>query len=193
MRIHEPAHRVSAAAGLAAGGVLVGHSLTYAVRAPDLVTRDRLLAATGHAYLPAANVMAWFFVLLTLGLLFLGQLTRPWSTPDWKSLTARIAVLQIGAFLSMEVLERMISGAPLAGLIHGGLLPVGVGAQLVVAGGVAVLIRLLLRASDRIAAALGRAPRVPAPRASVLRARPSTSPPQSDLLLAFGRGPPASR
>jgi hypothetical protein len=193
MRIRDPAHRVSAAAGLAAGGVLVGHGLTYVVVSPGVGARERLLAATGHGYLPAANLLALLAVLVTVGALFLGQLTRSWTTPGWRPLGARIAALQVGAFLAMELVERLSSGAPLASLVHGGVLPIGVGAQLMVAGAVTLLVRLVLRASDRIAAALGRAPGLATARGSVLRGTASMPPRYPALLLAFSRGPPPSR
>ena len=193
MRIREPAHRVSAAAGLAAGGVLAGHSLAYAIIAPDAAVRGRLLASTGHGYLPAANVLTLLAVLATLGALFLGRLTRPWATPGWKALSTRVAALQIGAFLAMEVFERLSSGTPLSGLLHGGLLPVGIVVQLPVAGIVAALVRLTLRASDAVAAVMGRAPRLPSGRASVLPHFTLRAPSQPEILLSFGRGPPTSR
>jgi len=194
MHLREPAHRVRTAAGLAAGGVLIGHSLTYAVVAPDIIARDRLLASTGHGYLPEANALALIAVLVTLSVLFLGRLTRPWTTPGWKPLGARVAVLQVGAFLSMELLERMGSGSPLAGLGRGGLLPIGVGVQLLIAGAMTLLVRFLLRASDAVAAALGRTPGLPAvPESRSLPGRSFTPPTHPDLLLAFSRGPPTSR
>ena len=193
MRLRNPVHRVPAAAGLAAGGVLVAHALTYALVAPDPGARDGLLAATGHGYLPAANFVALLSVLVTLGALFLGRLTRPWSTPGWKQLGTRLAAFQVGAFLAMELLERLGSGAPLAGLLRSNVLTIGVTAQLMVAGVVTFLVRLALRASDKVAAALGRAPRLPAARSRVLRGAAFARPAQPDLLLSFSRGPPPSR
>lgn len=193
MRLRNPVHRVSAAAGLAAGGVLVAHALTYALVAPDAGARDRLLAATGHGYLPAANFVALLSVLITLGALFLGRLTRPWGTPGWQQLGARLAAFQVGAFLAMELLERLGSGAPLAGLVRSGALVIGVATQLVIAGAVTLLVRLVLRASDKVAAALGLAPRSPAARGRVQRSAAFARPGQPDLLLSFSRGPPPSR
>ncbi|MEA2579772.1 MAG: hypothetical protein QOE83_664 [Actinomycetota bacterium] len=193
MRLRDPVHRVSAAAGLAAGGVLIAHSLTYTVIAPHMAARDHLLAATGHGYLPAANLLALLAVLITVGALFLGRLTRPWSTPGWKHLGARMVVLQVGAFLAMELLERWSSGEPLAGLTYGGLLPIGVGFQLLLAGVGTLLVRFLLRASDRFAAALGRAPRIPSARTSVVGTILASPRAQPALLRSFDRGPPPSR
>jgi hypothetical protein len=190
MRLRNPLHRVSAAAGLAAGGVLVGHGLTYAIVQPDRPARDHLLAATGHGYLPAMNVLALLAVLITLGSLFLGRLTRPWSTPNARQLAGRIAAFQVGAFLAMEVLERLSSGAPVSAFVRGELLPIGVVSQVAVAAAVTLVVRILLRVSDRVAAVLGGSPRMPAGSSTVLRARAGVPFNQPDILLAFGRGPP---
>jgi hypothetical protein len=190
MRLRNPLHRVWAAAGLAAGGVLVAHGLTYAIVQPDRAARDHLLAATGHAYLPAVNVLALLAVLITLGSLFLGRLTRPWSTPNARRLGGRIAAFQVGAFLAMEVLERLSSGAPLSGFVRAGVLPIGVACQLIVAAAVTLVVRIVLRVSDRVAAVLGTSPRMPVGTSTVFRTPADCSFNQPDILLAFGRGPP---
>ncbi|MEP7059643.1 MAG: hypothetical protein ABI828_02825 [Actinomycetota bacterium] len=192
MHVRDPLHRAPAAAGLATGGVLLGHSLTYALIHPGRVARDQLLASTGHSYLPAVNILAMVAVFVTLGWLSLGRLTRPWSTPSRRQLGGAIAGFQVGAFLAMEVLERLTSGAPLSGLSRGGLLPLGVLIQVAVAFVVLIVVRFVLRVSDRVAAALGRAPRHPAARSHVLRSPAPVARTHPDLLLAISRAPPPS-
>ncbi len=54
----------------------------------------------------------------------------------------------------MEVLERVTAGAPLADLVHTGILPIGIAAQVAIGYLAAQAIRWLLRAADLVAAAL---------------------------------------
>ena len=60
---------------------------------------------------------------------------------------ARGAV-QTGAFVAMEVGERLLSGAPLHDLTHGSLLVIGLAVQLVVATAGAALLRLTDRTAE---------------------------------------------
>jgi hypothetical protein len=147
---HRP-HR-GAALGVAAGGVLLGHWVTYRLVLPGRHAREALLAHTGHAYLGVANDLGLVLAVAALSAVFLSRLTRrdaaPASTARW---CARLAAFQVGAFAAMEVVERIASGAPLAGLMHGGLLPIGLGIQVGVALVGAVAVRWLLRLADLVA------------------------------------------
>jgi hypothetical protein len=145
-----------AALGVAAGGVLLGHWLTYQVVAPHALARQALLARTGHAYLGLANDIGLAVALAGLAAVFLSRLTRrdsaPASTIRW---CARLAAFQVGAFASMELVERLGGGAPLRGVLHDGLLPLGLMIQVGVALAGAVAVRWLLHVAE-IAAEGGR-------------------------------------
>ena len=58
----------------------------------------------------------------------------------------------------MELLERLSAGAPVASVLHHGILPLGMGAQVAIAALGALIIRWLLRAADRVESVLGLAP-----------------------------------
>jgi hypothetical protein len=152
------AHRANrgAALGVAAGGVLLGHWLTYQAVAPQTLARQELLARTGHAYLGLANDIGLAIALAGLAAVFLSRLTRrdspPASTMRW---CARLAAFQVGAFATMEFVERLGAGAPLGGVLHDGLLPLGLMIQVGVALAGAVAVRWLLHVAE-IAAEGGR-------------------------------------
>src|SRR6266545_29285 len=121
--------RASAGLGTAVGGVLVGHQLAYAAVAP--AGAGGLLRQTGHAYLASANDLGLVVALAALAFVFLGRLSvpnRPVPAPG--RLSARVITFQIGAFVSMEVLERVTSGTPLWTLMDHGLLPIGIAVQI---------------------------------------------------------------
>jgi hypothetical protein len=185
--------RRSAALGVAVGGVLLGHRITYLLLDPAAHERAALLRRTGHAYLGIANDLALIAALTGLAALFIGQLVTSTGGDRDGHLAARIVAFQVSAFVLMEVLERVGAGAPLAELIRTGVLPVGVMTQAGVAILGAVAIRALLRTADRVAATLGRQ--------AIDRARPvlavaipeSVAVPVSRHLSAAGvRGPPSA-
>jgi hypothetical protein len=62
---------------------------------------------------------------------------------------------QVAAFTAMEILERLTAGASPTELFHHGLLPLGLAIQALVALGVVLVIRALLRAADAVVALLG--------------------------------------
>jgi hypothetical protein len=143
--------------GVAVGGVLLGHRLTYLMLDPAAHERAALLRRTGHAYLGVANELALIAALTGLAALFIGQLVTSTGGDRDGRLAARIVAFQVSAFVLMEVLERVAAGAPLAELIRTGVLPLGVMTQTGVAILAAVAIRTLLRTADRVAATRGRA------------------------------------
>ena len=63
--------------GVAVGGVLVGHWLTYLAVAPAASSRTAILQQTGHAYLGLANDVALVVALAALATMFIGQLADP--------------------------------------------------------------------------------------------------------------------
>jgi hypothetical protein len=187
-------HRVnrSAVLGVAAGGVLLGHWITYRLASPHAHAREALLARTGHAYLGFVNDLGIALTVAAVAAVFLGHLTQrdhpPAGVGRW---FLRLAGFQVGAFLAMEVLERVSSGAPLADLMHHGLLPWGVAVQVAVALAGAVAVRLLLRAAGRLQEIFAAPAPIPA-FAVVARLVASTSVPAArPTPLAAGiRGPP---
>jgi len=184
--------RRAATLGVAVGGVLLGHRVTYLVLAPSAHARTVLLDRTGHAYLGLANDLALVAALTGLAALFVGQLVATArGDRGGDHLTRRIVAFQISAFVLMEVLERVTAGAPLGGLAS--VLPLGIATQTVVALLAATLIRLLLRTADRVAAALGRpAPLSTRPIVTFATPRPVAIPLGRHLSAAGVRGPPSA-
>lgn len=177
--------------GVAGAGLMLGHRLAYALDAPHAHERDEILRATGHAYLPYATRVALLAGAIGLVALFLARLTRrePGTAfgRDW----ARLAAVQTTAFVIMEVAERLLSGATLADLAHGPLLPIGVGAQLVLALIGATILRSTVRAADAVAQ-LDRSSAPPAPAARTVALARVALLRHSAMLPAGSRAPPPS-
>jgi hypothetical protein len=146
--------RRSAMLGVSVGGVLVGHWLTYRLVAPESHARAQLLRSTGHAYLGLANDAGLVLALVAIAALFLGRLAG--GDGMGVGIERRLIMFQAGAFVTMEVLERLTAGDPVAPLLHGWLLPFGVAMQCAVAFAGAWAIRCLFRAADRVASLLAR-------------------------------------
>ncbi len=187
------ARRRLATLGIAVGGVLAGHWLTYLAVAPVAGSRAAILHETGHAYLGMANDLALVAALAAMAAMFIGQLTGPMPAGQLKGITARVVRFQVSAFVFLEVLERVTAGSPLADLIHSGILPIGIAVQVAIGYVAALVIRWLLRTADRVAAAFARAA-LPARRGV-----PRPLPPEPifahagrHLSAAGVRGPPSS-
>ena len=179
--------------GVAAGGVLLGHWLTYAVAGPRGSDAAAAMARTGHGYLSMANDLALTLAVAGVAVVFLGRLTRRGdAAPSWRVTASRLAVFQIAAFGLMETLERLSAGAPLHDLT--GLMPVGIAIQTVLAVLGGLLITWLVRAAAIAESMLGAAPMLPRPMAVtpllVIRALPFAR-----LAVAADgiRGPPPAR
>jgi len=85
---------------------------------------------------PAEQRRLWELALGSLAAVFLRGLTARGAPPtSGTRLFARLSLFHVGAFVAMEVLERVTSGAPLDGLLRDGLLPVGPLVQVGVAPG----------------------------------------------------------
>jgi hypothetical protein len=162
--------RRTGALGVATAGILTGHWLTYLLDVPQGQLRASELASTGHGYLPVAGQLATVCMALTLASIFLGRVIRPSAgrAPTIVALTARLAALQAGAFVAMELVERAVAGAGFADLLHGGLLPLGVALQLTLAVVGAVLLRMVLRAADLVAASVHARAGLPRPASLTL-------------------------
>ncbi len=179
--------------GVAVGGVLAGHWLTYLVVAPLAGSRATILHQTGHSYLGLANDLALVVALAAMASMFIAQLATPEPAGRLLGLTGRVVRFQVCAFVALEVLERVTAGSPLSELIRSGILPIGVAAQITIGFLAAFAIRWLLRTADRVAAALGRAaapPRRDVPRP--LLPEPVFVPVFRHLSAAGVRGPPSS-
>jgi hypothetical protein len=187
------ARRRLATLAVAVGGVLVGHWLTYLVVAPVAGSRAAILHQTGHSYLGLANDIALVAALAALASMFIAQLTTPEPSRRFLGVTGRVVRFQVCAFIAMEVLERVTAGSPLSELIRTGVLPIGIAAQVAIGILAAFVVRSLLRAAHRVAAALGHA--APHPRRDPSRRllpQPVFVPVYPHLSAAGVRGPPSS-
>ena len=179
--------------GVAGGGVLLGHWITYSLVAPGAADRASLLASTGHAYLGAAYQAGLALTLVAFAAIFLGRVIRPLAgQPALGPLATRLASFQAAAFVAMEVSERLSSGAPLGGLFHGQLLVIGLAVQFAVAflGGLAI--RWILRAAEIAAASAGVLSIVPRRTATPLILAVALAPSATGPRQPRGRGPPLS-
>jgi hypothetical protein len=181
--------------GVAFGGVLVGHAIAYGLVRPDEHTRAGLLAATGHAYLHLANEAGLLLVLIALAVALLGRVGRRSGedAPSFETLFRGLAGFQVTVFLAMELLERVSSGAPISGILAGGVLPLGVFAQLVIAALASYLIHHLLRVADRLGELLGRSPTLARRTLESVRASATALPRTPALASAAIRAPPSVR
>jgi hypothetical protein len=178
---------------VAVGGVLAGHWLTYLAVAPIAGARAAILRETGHAYLGMANDLALVAALAAMATMFVGQLTNPAPAAQLAGITGPVVRFQVSAFVALEVLERLTAGSPLAELIHTGILPIGIAAQVGIGYLAARAIRWLMRTADLVADARGRVA-VP-PRRVVLdphQPEPVFVPTERHLSATGVRGPPAS-
>ena len=73
---HGHGRRTGAILGVAAGGLLLGHWLTYLVEVPDAHARAGVLAASGHGYLGVAAQISAIVAAACVAMVFLGRLTR---------------------------------------------------------------------------------------------------------------------
>jgi hypothetical protein len=145
-------------------GLILGHLLSYLIAIPDPARRAVVLADSGHAYLHLAGDMAailGFAAAVTVGL---RAVTGRDATdlPSAARLTWRLGALQAGAFIAMELGERLVSGGGFGELFADHLLGIGIVVQLVIAAAGALLLRLIGRVAIQIADALARPPRRPA-------------------------------
>jgi hypothetical protein len=189
-------NRVARTLAVAVAGLFAGHMIVYRILAPGPLQRSVLRGAS-HAYLPFALAVGLLLALAAGAGTFRRGFQRATvqgtgrCRPGFAGTLILPAVAQAGAFIALEVLERVLAGAPMGNLL-GPLLPVGVALQLVVGaiGG------LLLAGLDRAGEITGRAVaarRRPAASATEPHRWPPATPtpahrPRCTLLI---RGPPA--
>lgn len=144
--------------GTALAGLLGGHVATYLLVEPAHHARDALLHRTGHGYLSAAAA-----VCLALGLIAaLSAVAAGYrrarsvargsaaSAPSWPTMFG----LQALAFVAIEVVERLTSGAGSSHL--GAILVAGLAVQGVTATVGVVVLRLLARVGEAIGRLVAR-------------------------------------
>ena len=181
---------------VAAAGVLIGHWLTYALLLAQPARREAVLSATGHGYLRLASVTVLVLILLALGSAVMCALGAG-SDPAGASRAGRIRrlfprlwLLQGLTFAGVEVVERLIAGAPL-GVLLGRVLLVGLLVQALAAAVGAVLLHALHRAAASLARLVGSPGTASAPRI-IPSLAPCLNDPRSPLLAGAAglRGPP---
>jgi hypothetical protein len=176
--------------GLAAAGVVVAHQLAYVVAAPDPHARAELLRAAGHDHW--SGVMAVAMGLLSISLLSFARrsLTEGAQRP-WAGALVRLAPLQAGGFVVLEVAERLLVGAGVAGLWAEPAIVIGVALQILCAVATAAALgragRTLARWGSRRMPSGGDSP---APLRPVLRVAVA----RAGVLAGSGalRGPPGA-
>ena len=180
--------------GTAAAGLVLGHALAYLIAIPDPHQRAFALQRTGHAYLPALDQAV--LMLLVAGMA--AVVVRAFAGTDDRTqrfgrLATVLVVAQTCGFAAQEVLERLVSHAPLGGLAHDHILVTGIAVQIVVAIVAASILWLFARTATRLAAVV--AARASLPRVRVVFALPVTARrPHAPLFATAGsvRAPPSS-
>ena len=180
--------------GTAAAGLVLGHALAYLIAIPDPHQRVFALQRTGHAYLPALDQAVLMLVVAGMAAVVVRAFAHSGDRTERFGRLARILVVaQTCAFAAQEVLERLISRAPLGGLAHDHILVTGIAVQIVVAIVAASILWLFARTATRLAAVV--AARASLPRVRVVFALPVTARrPHAPLFATAGsvRAPPSS-
>jgi len=153
--------RAIAASGLSAAGLLAGHWLAYAVAHPGAPAGHEALAPA-HGWLAAAQEVVPLLAVIAAATIALERVAG-WDRTgpmDRGALKRRLATLQVGAFVALEVAERLAGGgwSDLPAVAA-----VGVVAQLLTAWLVAVGLVGLSALGATIGSVLARAARAVAP------------------------------
>jgi len=189
-------NRVARILAVAVAGLFAGHVIVYRILAPGPLQRSVVAGGASHAYLPFALAIGLMLALAAGARTFrLGfrRATVPdtgQGRPSLASTLILLAVAQAVAFIALEVLERMLAGAPMGTLL--GPLLIGVALQLVVGATGGLLLAGLDRAGEITGRAIAGRRRPAAPATEPHRWPPATPTqrhrPRSALLI---RGPPA--
>jgi hypothetical protein len=183
--------------GTAVAGVVAGHLLTYLLAFAGDRLRHAVLTETGHRHWEALVPLAALVgVASAIGVVARNARSEAGGHPGegrFLPLALRLAAAQLSLFVALEVLERLVAGAPLSSLFGHGLLWLGLGVQ----AAVAVAAALVLRVLAGVAAAVARALREAVPRARSPVPVPVAGRPVVRSVLMGGawglRGPPAAR
>jgi hypothetical protein len=179
--------------GTAAAGVVIGHWLSYQMALPDTHLRHHVLLASGHGHWLVVVKVAVAFALAGLVTLVVrfGRRTSPTPAPySWA--IGRLALVQAVAFTSMEVVERLGIGAPVAGMFAHHLFALGLAVQLLVACAGGSLLVWISRAVRRMARAFRARPSVPAVCSPPWRPVTAQAPAGRSISANEIRGPPRS-
>ena len=180
--------------GTAAAGLVLGHALAYLIAIPDPHQRAFALQRTGHAYIPALDQAVLMLLVAGMAAVVVRAFARAGDrTEGFGRLATILVVAQTCAFAAQEVLERLVSHAPLGGLAHDHILVTGIVVQVVVAIVAAAILWLFARTATRLAAVVSV--RASFPRVHVVFALPVTArQPHAPLFATAGsvRAPPSS-
>jgi hypothetical protein len=191
----EPRLRGLPTFGLAMAGLVLGHVLAYLIAVPDPHHRAFVLQRTGHEYLPAMAEAALVLALAGMAAVMIRAFAPGprGGSESFSRLAGRLGLVQVVAFGGLEVVERIVAGAPLRHLASDHILVVGMTVQVVVALAGAAFLRWLARTSTKLAETA--LPRIPPPRAGAVLAFASASRrPGTRALGSVGnvRAPPSS-
>ena len=141
--------------GTGAAGLVLGHAIAYLIAIPDPHQRAFALQRTGHAYLPALDQVVLMLAIAGVAAVVIRAFAAvsDRSFERFGRLATVLVVAQSAAFAGQEVLERLVSGAPLGGLMHDHLLLTGIAVQIAVAIATAGTLWLIARTSSRLATA----------------------------------------
>lgn len=179
--------------GIAALGVVIAHSLAYVMAEPDPHERLGLLEHTGHRWWTAVMAAG-----IGLGVICLGALIERWRrSSDDASFDRRLVALwlgtfQMGAFLGLESLERLVSGGHISSVLTEVPVVLGLALQIVL---VVLEVWLLAALAAGVRALVAHFHR-PEPRRRFIPLAVALSLPAPRPLVAAGglslRGPPNS-
>lgn len=148
--------RATALFATATVGLLVAHELDYRFVVPDAGHRDDLLLRTGHGYLSHALLIGLAAVLLavfTAVALGFARARDGAARDSFRTVVARLAMVQSGGFILLEATERMVAGmSPGDRLLA--ITFVGIGVQIVAAFAGAFVLRILERMGEVVARVL---------------------------------------
>ena len=140
----------------ALAGAALAHVLDYLVVVPDSSRRAAVLAETGHAWDHLVALGCSAATVAIAGSLCLGIRRSLWpgqASPEPDGLLSDVrvvALLQMALFGGMEIIERVLSHASLAGLVLGRPFLVGLALQVLVAWVVVAVLRTSEAAGRRL-------------------------------------------
>jgi hypothetical protein len=185
-----------AVAGAVGAGLALSHWLAYLIAVPHAHERERLLEHTGHGYWPLAAAVAAALGLVALVVTGARAVARARDADSGQQrlcqLVARLAGMQLPAFVLLEAIERLASGAADLEFVLQAPFLVGLGLQLLVATVLGVFLSRFARVAARLARILLRGKLPDRSAALLLPTRPAAMPARLLGLAAVGvRGPPA--
>jgi hypothetical protein len=185
--------------GIAAAGVVLGHTLSYLISIPSATLRAQFLAATGHGAWLLIVKLAVATCAAGVATLFSRHLARPGGTSAggvaaYTGILVRLVAIQIVGFTAMEIAERAVVGTPVGPMFVHSLLYVGLAVQFLVACAGSLAILWLCRAARSVAEAI-RSSRLHVP-ATPAASHPTLAPVLAPVLLfrvvRAIRAPPSS-